>query len=212
MTEPLSSQSFSIIFFMRVILLFADIIKDDEIIITADFNFEVGSEAHSLMSGTYSDFRACIDPENMQGTMTKEAEMLEQLYKNVKMGSDSIIKLLDKASDGEFKTDLTKQINGYESLAAKIKKRLGDMGVEAKEENVMVKLWSSVGMAMNTMMDSSDSHLAQLIAEGSTMGITDGIKLLRDYENTDVSEEALEIARDVIKFEENNLEKAKSYI
>jgi len=65
---------------------------------------------------------------------------------------------------------------------------------------------------MNTMMDSSDSHLAQLIAEGSTMGITDSIKLLRDYENTDVSEEALSLVRDIIKFEENNLEKAKSYI
>ena len=128
------------------------------------------------------------------------------------MGSDSIIKLLDKTSDGEFKTALTKQINGYESLSAKIKKRLSDMGAEAKEENVMVKMWSSVGMAMNTLMDSSDSHLAQLIAEGSTMGVTDGIKLLRDYENTDVSEEALALVRDVIGFEEHNLEIAKKYI
>ena len=128
------------------------------------------------------------------------------------MGSDSIIKLLDKASDGDFKTDLTKQINGYEELASRIKARLSDMGKQAKEENAIVKLWTSVGMSMNTMMDSSDSHLAQLIAEGSTMGITDSIKLLRDYENTEVSEEALSLVRDVIKFEEHNLEKAKSYI
>ena len=86
------------------------------------------------------------------------------------------------------------------------------MGEEAKEENVMVKMWSSVGMAMNTLMDSSDSHLAQLIAEGSTMGITDSIKLLRDHENTNVSEESLALVRDVIKFEEHNLEIAKAYI
>jgi hypothetical protein len=119
---------------------------------------------------------------------------------------------MDKATGGEFKAALTKQIDGYESLARRIKKRLCDKGLEAKEENVMVKLWSSVGMAMNTLMDSSDSHLAQLIAEGSTMGITDGIKLLRDYENTEVSEEALDIAREVIKFEERNLEIAKGYI
>ena len=145
-------------------------------------------------------------------TTTKEAQLLEQLYKNVKMGSDSIIKLLDKASDGEFKTQLTKQINGYEGLAKKIKKRLSDMGEDAKEENAMVKLWTSVGMAMNTLIDSSDSHLAQLVAEGSTMGITDSIKLLRDYENTEVSEEALHIVREVIKFEEENLERAKSFI
>ncbi len=148
----------------------------------------------------------------MQETMTKEAELLEQVYKNVKMGSDSIVKLLGKVSDSNFKTDLTDQLNGYESIAAKAKKRLKEMGAEAKEENVMVKLWSGIGMAMSTFTDSTDSHIAQLVAEGSTMGITDGIKLLRDYENTSVSESALKLVREVIKFEENNLERAKSYI
>ena len=145
-------------------------------------------------------------------TLTKEAEMLESLYKNVKMGSDSIIKLMDKVSGDEFKSALTKQIDGYEKIAERVRKHLNGMGVTAKEENPMVKLWSSVGMAMNTMMDSTDSHIAQLIAEGSTMGITDGIKLLREYENTNVSEEALGFAREIIKFEEHNLETAKKFI
>ena len=144
--------------------------------------------------------------------MTKEAELLDQLYKNVKMGSDSIVKLLGKVSDSKFKTDLTDQLNGYESFAAKAKSRLKDMGAEAKEENVMIKFWSSIGMTMSTLTDSTDSHIAQMVAEGSNMGITDGIKLLRDYENTNVSEDALKLVRDVIKFEERNLERAKSYI
>ena len=54
---------------------------------------------------------------DMQELKTKEAEMLEQLYKNVKMGSDSIVKLLNKVSDGRFKTDLTDQLNGYDLLS-----------------------------------------------------------------------------------------------
>lgn len=128
------------------------------------------------------------------------------------MGSDSIVKLLPKVSDGKFKTDLTDQLNGYESLAAKAKKRLKEMGAEAKEENPMIKLWSSIGMTMSTLTDSTDSHIAQMVAEGSTMGVTDGIKLLRDYENTNVSEGALKLVREVIEFEEKNLERAKSYI
>ena len=128
------------------------------------------------------------------------------------MGSDSIIKLMDKVSGEDFKAALTKQIDGYEKIAERIRKHLCSMGQRAKEENIMVKLWSSVGMAMETMTDSTDSHLAQLVAEGSSMGITDSIKLLRDYENTSVSEEALAFAREIIKFEEHNLEVAKSFI
>lgn len=148
----------------------------------------------------------------MQETKTKEAEMLEQLYKNVKMGSDSIIKLMNKVSDGRFKTDLTDQLNGYESFAAKAKERLKEIGESAKEENPVIRLWASIGIAMNTIADSTDSHIAQMVAEGSTMGITDGIKLLRDYENTCVSESSLKLVRDVIEFEEGNLERAKGYI
>ena len=148
----------------------------------------------------------------MQELKTKEAEMLEQLYKNVKMGSDSIIKLLNKVSDSKFKTDLTDQLNGYEGFASKAKSRLKEMGEEAKEENPVTKLWTSMGMAMSTLTDSSDSHIAQMVAEGSTMGITDGIKLLREYENTNVSESALKLVHEVIEFEENNLERAKKYI
>jgi sugar (pentulose or hexulose) kinase len=86
------------------------------------------------------------------------------------------------------------------------------MGDEAKEENPVTKLWANIGMTMSTLTDSTDSHLAQMVAEGSTMGITDGIKLLRDYENTDVSEYALKLVREVIEFEERNLERAKKYI
>ena len=138
--------------------------------------------------------------------------MLDQLYKNVKMGSDSIIRLLGKVSDGKFKSDLTDQLNGYEGFAAKAKARLKEMGSEAKEENPVTKLWANIGMTMSTLTDSTDSHLAQLVAEGSTMGITDGIKLLREYENTDVSEGALKLVREVIEFEERNLERAKRYI
>lgn len=148
----------------------------------------------------------------MEQTKTKNCEMIEQLYKNVKMGSDSIIKLMPKVSDGNFKTELTNQLNGYEKFAVRAKDMLHLEGIEAKEENVMTKMWASIGMTMNTLTDSSDSHIAQMVVEGSTMGVTDTIKLLREYENTDVSEDTLSLAREIIKFEEENIEKMKSHI
>ena len=128
------------------------------------------------------------------------------------MGADSIVKLMGKVTDGRFKSDLTDQLNGYEALAKKAKDKLSELGVEAKEENPMTRFWASVGMTMSTLTDAGDSHIAQMVAEGSNMGITDSIKLLRDYENTNVSEFALKLVREVIKFEENNLERAKNYI
>ena len=143
---------------------------------------------------------------------SKEVSMLENLYKNTKMGSDSAIKILDKADGREFKGAITEQLNGYERFSERISNRLHELGYKEKEEGIMAKMGVSIGMAMNTIMDSSDSHLAQMTVEGSTMGITDTLKILRDYENTNVSECAIKIARDIVSFEEKNVETMKGFI
>lgn len=148
----------------------------------------------------------------MQQTKTREAEMLDKIYKNMKMGSDSMVNLMPKAQDAEFKKLMTAQLDGYEKFASQARQKAIEAGGEPKEENVMTKMWASVGMKMNTMMDSTTSHLAEMIVEGSTMGMTDTIKVLRDYENTDVSEYAMKLAKDIIKFEEKNIEIMKKHL
>lgn len=148
----------------------------------------------------------------MQCVKTKESEMLEQIYKNMKMGSSSMLSILSRAQDEEFKRLMTEQLDGYERLANAARKRLCEIGGEAREENAMTRLWASVGMKMNTMIDSTESHLAGMIIEGSTMGMTDTIKILREYENTDVSESALRLAKEIIKFEEKNIEIMKGHL
>lgn len=148
----------------------------------------------------------------MNSVMTREVELLEEVYKNEKMGSDSILKVIPTASNEKFRAALTKQLTGYEEYAEKAKQMLANHGYKAKEENPMTKLWASIGVKMNAMMDSSDSHLAQMVVEGSTMGVTDTLKLLRENENSGVCEKSLRLLRDIISFEEKNVEIMKSFI
>ena len=44
------------------------------------------------------------------------------------------------------------------------------------------------------------------------MGINDTVKLLRKYENTDASEAALSLARDMVSFEQENIERMKAFL
>lgn len=148
----------------------------------------------------------------MNNTCKRDVEVLEDLYKNEKMGSDSILKVMPKASNEKFRAALTCQLSGYERFSEKAREMLSERGYKAKEENPMTKLWASIGVAMNTMVDSSDSHLAQMVVEGSTMGVTDTLKLLRESENSGVSEKTLKMMRDIISFEEKNVEIMKGFI
>ena len=142
------------------------------------------------------------------------AEMLEKLYKNVKMGADTVVSLLPKidAEDAKFKSDLTMQMSGYESFATRINALLREDGEESQEDSMMTKMSAKIGTTMNTLMDSSVSHIADMIIQGSTMGITDTIKIMREYENTTASEASLSLARDIVKFEEDNIERMKAYL
>jgi hypothetical protein len=148
----------------------------------------------------------------MEKTMTSEAEILAKIYKNMKMGVESVTKLLPKVHDSEFKTKLTNQLDGYEDYASKAKSMLCQIGEEATDEKAMVKFWANVGIAMNTLIDASSSHIAEMMIEGSTMGITDTTKIINEYENKPDCKNAVELARDIVKFEQNNIEVMKKYL
>ncbi|MBR2292864.1 MAG: hypothetical protein IKA44_00965 [Clostridia bacterium] len=139
-------------------------------------------------------------------------QLLCDLYKNVKMGADSIINLMPKVQDGALRDEMTAELNRYEDFAKQIGDELKSHGVTPKEENVLTKLGSKMGMAMNTMMDSTASHIAQMMIEGATMGVTENTKLIREYENKNCSEKSLELARQTVRFMEDSVERMKKYL
>ena len=65
---------------------------------------------------------------------------------------------------------------------------------------------------MNTMRDSTTSHLAEMMIEGATMGANEMLREMREAENSNASESALRLARDVCEFEEKIAKEMKSYL
>lgn len=142
------------------------------------------------------------------------AELLEHLYQNVKMGADSIRALLPRveSEDAKFKSDLTMQLGIYEDFAQRINTLLGEEDCEALSDRLMTKMSASLGAAMGTLLDQSVSHMADLVIRGATMGITDTTRTLREYEDTPASECALDLARDMIRAEQESIERMKAYL
>ncbi len=147
-----------------------------------------------------------------QNTNIATKQFLDSLYKNVKMGADSIIDLLPKVSDEKMREEMTSELEHYEKFAKDVRNMLFELGESPKEESFMAKAMTKMGITFNTMMDSTSSHIADMLIQGATMGITDTTKLVREYENTSCAEEALKIARDSIKYEEESIERLKKFL
>ena len=139
----------------------------------------------------------------------KTAQVLEAVYNNVKMASDSILTLMPKVKDARLKQDMTTQLSVFDAFASRAAKLLGEQGVKPEEENLVTRMSAKMGSMMNTMRDSTTTHLVEMLVEGATMGVNDMLKQLRESENSAVCESALRLARDVCEYEEKLVEDMK---
>lgn len=142
----------------------------------------------------------------------KNAEFLQDIYSNVKMGSDSIINLLPKIKDDDMKTMMTSQLNQYEKYAQNVKDKLVAQGIQPKEVNPVSKLGAKIGMEMKSMQDSTTSHMAEMMVQGSTMDVTDLLQKVSAYESYPECRDSVRLAKEIVDFEERNIEKMKKFL
>lgn len=154
--------------------------------------------------------QSTIKEENQSAQTT--GALLEGIYKNAKMGSQALLSLLPKVADSALRRDLTAQLDGYEGYANQAESYLCELGEQAKEIGLLQKMTAKAGIGINTLMDSDTSHLAEMVIEGSNMNVTESVKLLREYENCHVPEKALRLCRDMIDFEQKNVEIMQRYL
>ena len=140
------------------------------------------------------------------------AQFLDRMYKNVKMGAESIVNLMPKVKDDALRSEMTVELSKLEGYSSEIGKMLYAEGKTPKEEGAVAKLSSKMGININTMLDSTRSHIAEMMMEGYTMGITDMTKDIRERENTNVSEASLKLAREIVAFQEDSFSKMKKFL
>ena len=148
--------------------------------------------------------------EKMKDHTTHDEDLLDEVYKSVTMGSDSVSTLIGKTTDASMREALTAQLEGYQNFAATTRTKMLEKNFKVKESSVFTKIPAEVTMNVTTMMDNSNTKIAEMMINGSTMGI---IELTRKIRRTpEASDDCVKIATDVVAFEENNVSKMKTYL
>ena len=62
------------------------------------------------------------------------------------------------------------------------------------------------------MMDTSLSHIAEMMIQGSNMGIIEMNKCINTCERGGCEGGAVKLAQDIVEFEQQNLERMKKYL
>jgi len=139
-----------------------------------------------------------------------EVNVLDELNKGACMGRDAIHFILDKVEDENLKNELNIQYEEYREISDKISKLYPEYSEdEPHKTNVMNKVMTWYGIEMRTMNDDSTSKIAELLLQGTNMGIIEGRKLL-NHKSTD--EEVNKLVEEYVAMQERAVEKLKQFL
>ena len=146
----------------------------------------------------------------MKDHTTHDEDLLDEVYKSVTMGSDSVSTLIGKTNDASMREALTARLEGYQNFASTTRTKMNEKNYKIKEAGALTKIPAEVTMNVTTMMDNSNTKIAEMMINGSTMGI---IELTRKIRRTPCADaDSVKIASDVVAFEESGIEQMKTYL
>ena len=138
-------------------------------------------------------------------------EALAEIYRNAQLALQSISDIMPEVEDHEVRLELTAQHEAYEYFSAKASMIARDKGIELKEPNPMKKMMMWGSIKMNTLTDNSRSHIAEMMVQGTVMGIT-ALRSTAGELSPEGHEDILELIDEMIKREEEFEKKWKSYL
>ena len=142
--------------------------------------------------------------------MNQNVELLNYIYQNSQMGTDTIKQLLEIVKDEEFKQQLQSQYNEYKIINDATTDLLNKHGFDEKGISAFEKVKTYLMINMQTLMDKSTSHIAEMMMIGSNMGVIDAIKNLKKYKEAEP--DILTIMERLKAFEENNISSLKEFL
>lgn len=143
--------------------------------------------------------------------MNANAELLNFIYQNSQMGVDSLEQILSLIEPSDFKNHLIQEQKEYKEIHEKAKQMLNENGLDEKGLSTLNKITSYIMINLKTMSDNSPSHIAEMLIQGSNMGIIDATKHIKNYE--EVAEmDIISLMKHLMKFEEKNIEQLKTFL
>ena len=147
--------------------------------------------------------------ENHARKQTEEA--LAEIYRNAQLALQSISNILPAVEDDAAREELHRQHEEYERFSAKATMIAKNRGIELKEPNMMKKamMWGSI--KMSTLTDNSRSHIADMMVQGTVMGIT-ALRTTLNELTEQGDEEIVALLKEMITTEEKFEKKWKEFL
>lgn len=141
---------------------------------------------------------------------SQETTIYREIQRNTKMAMKAIDAISSKVRHNGLAHQIARQSAKYAELYNRATKELTLAHERSYYSSAISELMLRMAVNCNTMMNRSTSHIAELMIKGSNMGILEMEKIIRH--NQEAGKEAVDLARQLIEFENNNVKRLKEYL
>ena len=137
-------------------------------------------------------------------------ELLNTAYQNTSMAIESIDNLENSVENERFLNLIRSQKTEYIKFNDFSCEKIRKYGKEPQEINMLAKISSKIGMTTETFIDNSVSKLAQMMIEGTNMGVISIKKELNT--NNCADNDVRKFCDELMTFEENSINSLKDFL
>ena len=141
-----------------------------------------------------------------------EKELLSEIYRNLQMGSENLGSVVSMIQNPQMLREVTSQLEGYAEHSAKTVEQMREHMVRPQKESMMKTMMARGGIAMNTMFDSSDHHIAEMIARGTRMGADSLEKTIYRMQRYGCEPEVAKFGCRVVQFERTEAARIEAFL
>lgn len=158
------------------------------------------------MKACYTNIEYTLERVNI----LKNNELINALYQNADMGITSIKKIYPKIQNRSLKNEVKNQFLNYKQQQNKYVNLMKTDKIAVEKVPLMIKAMTSTGIALNCAKDDSSEHIAEILVQGTNMGIIKINQVLNRTSNS--NDRFVDEAKLMLKKEQQYIENLKKYL
>lgn len=140
----------------------------------------------------------------------RDIELLNFIRKNSEMGTSTLNKLNQEIEHGPLREVIESQLLEYKSVFDGAGRRLTQAGVEAETVSPFMRGMATTMTVAKLVMSDKDTDIADMIITGSTKGVIEITRKIKQYK--DVNEDILNLAYRLLVIELVNIDELKHFL
>ena len=139
-----------------------------------------------------------------------DVKILQEVQRNTGMAMKALDAISPKIYDDDLSMQVARETMKYSEIYNAATDKLLSGGAASYRSTGFEDVMLKGSVRANTMLNTSTSHIAELLIQGSNRGLTSMWKAINHHERA--GEVSMEVAKELMDFEEKNIERLKQYL